>query len=112
MNGVLELFGVPTTRRNKDLWEKVLGESPCPYLERRCLKNRKSIASMLIGSCSVTYSRKSLPLIICPHRLLERRQVFTDCLHLLTVHEPGNELHIVPEIDMGAGSVDYFLVSV
>lgn len=51
------------------------------------------------------------PIIICPFRLLERRQIFTDCLHLLTVHEPGNELHIVPEVSIPGGSVDYFLVS-
>lgn len=43
--------------------------------------------------------------------MLERRQVFTDCLHLLRNHEPGNELHIVPEVSIPGGSVDYFLVS-
>lgn len=32
--------------------------------------------------------------------------MFTDCLHLLTFHEPGNAIHVVP-----GGSVDYFLVS-
>jgi hypothetical protein len=42
---------------------------------------------------------------------LERRQVFTDCLHLLTQHDPGNELHVVPEVSIPGGSVDYFLVS-
>jgi hypothetical protein len=42
---------------------------------------------------------------------LERQQVFTDCLHLLSLHEPGNELHVVPEITIPGGSVDYFLVS-
>lgn len=31
---------------------------------------------------------------------------------LLTTHEPGNELHIVSEISIPGGSVDYFLVSV
>lgn len=31
--------------------------------------------------------------------------------HLLTTHEPGNELHIVPEVSVPGGSVDYFLVS-
>jgi hypothetical protein len=29
----------------------------------------------------------------------------------LTVHEPGNELHIVGEINIPGGSVDYFFVS-
>ena len=42
---------------------------------------------------------------------LERRQIFTDCFHLLTTHDPGNELHIIPEVSVPGGSVDYFLVS-
>jgi hypothetical protein len=42
---------------------------------------------------------------------LERSQVFFDCIHLLTLHEPGNELHIVSQIPIPGGSVDYFLVS-
>ena len=44
--------------------------------------------------------------------MLERKQVFMDCIHLLALHEPGNELHIVPEVSIPGGSVDYFLVSV
>jgi hypothetical protein len=32
--------------------------------------------------------------------------------HLLTQHEPGNELHIIPEISVPGGSVDYVLASV
>ena len=35
-----------------------------------------------------------------------------DCLHLLSGHEPGNELHVVPEVSIPGGSVDYFLSSV
>ncbi|MBP2844434.1 hypothetical protein J8655_02820, partial [Dickeya oryzae] len=52
------------------------------------------------------------PVMICPARLLERGQIFADCLHLLTNHEPGNELHVVPEVRIPGGSVDFFLVSV
>jgi hypothetical protein len=59
----------------------------------------------------VNYGRDPKPIIICPFRLLERRQIFTDSLHLLTLHEPGNELHVVPEVSVPGGSVDYFLVS-
>ncbi|MDY7024305.1 MAG: NotI family restriction endonuclease, partial [Cyanobacteriota bacterium] len=51
-------------------------------------------------------------IINCPHRMLERKQIFTDCLHLLTLHEPGNELHLVSEVSIPGGNVDYFLVSV
>ena len=49
--------------------------------------------------------------MICPYRLLERKQVFLDCLHLLR-HDPGDELHIVPEVLVPGGSVDYFLTVV
>ena len=52
------------------------------------------------------------PIVICPTRLIERGQVFSDCLHLLTTHEPGNELHVVSEVSVPGGSIDYFLVSV
>ena len=48
----------------------------------------------------------------CPARLLERNQIFTDCIHLLTLHEPGNELRIVGELSVPGGSIDYCLVSV
>lgn len=34
-----------------------------------------------------------------------------DCLHLLSSHEPGNELHLVREVSVPGGSVDHFLVS-
>lgn len=50
--------------------------------------------------------------MICPFRLLERRQIFEDCKTLVTLHQPGNEWHIVPELDVPGGSIDYCLVSV
>ena len=50
-------------------------------------------------------------IIICPFRLLEHNQIFMDCLHLLTLHEPGNELYLIPEVQIPGGNVDYFLVS-
>jgi hypothetical protein len=34
-----------------------------------------------------------------------------DCLHLLTAHQPGNEIHILPEVSVPGGNVDYFLTS-
>lgn len=43
--------------------------------------------------------------------MLEHSQIFIDCLHLLTMHEPGNELYLVPEVKIPGGHVDYFLVS-
>jgi hypothetical protein len=59
------------------------------------------------------YGRDSpRPVMICPFRLLERSQIFTDCVHLLTLHEPGNELRIVAELNVPGGSIDYCLASV
>jgi hypothetical protein len=66
-----------------------------------------------IGTCSVEYGAKEAgSAIICPHRFLERRQIFIDCIHLLTRHEPGNELHKIPEVSVPGGSIDYVLTSV
>ena len=75
-------------------------------------QGRKSQPEVSIGTCSVNYRTRDLQgVIICPHRLLERRQIFMDCIHLLTLHEPGNELHLIGEVAIPGGSVDYFLVS-
>lgn len=111
MSEVVELFGHPTANQTGVDWKNVVQTQGCPYLNRKCLKVRKSQPDISIGTCSVLYGRGKRPIIICPYRLLERRQIFTDCLHLLSLHEPGNELHIVPEVIIPGGSVDYFLVS-
>ncbi len=110
MSNLIELFGKNTADKMQD-WKTIAEQQWCPYLDRKCIKIRKSQPEISIGSCSVLYGKEKRPIIICPYRLLERRQVFTDCLHLLTVHEPGNELHIVPEVSIPGGNVDYFLVS-
>ena len=109
MSKVLELFGY-SSEAGTD-WANVVRTQPCPYLERSCIKTRKSQPEIAIGTCSVAYGGQNQNVIICPHRLLERRQVFLDCLHLLTRHEPGNELHVIAEISIPGGSVDYVLVS-
>lgn len=111
MNKVLELFGESTSDQGAD-WIAVSSAQRCPYLSRKCLKIRKSRPSVSIGTCSVGYGEDNAPVIICPHRLLERNQIFTDCVHLLALHEPGNELHVVREITLPGGSIDYVLVSV
>ncbi len=108
---VLELYGVSTRSTAALDWQAILVQEACPYLGRKCLKARKSEPTVTIGTCAVLHGRGRHNVIICPHRLLERNQVFIDCIHLLTLHEPGNELHIVPEITIPGGSVDYFLVS-
>ena len=110
MSNIIELFGQSTSDKGYD-WKSALKRQWCPYLDRKCIKVRKIQPEISIGTCSVLYGKGKRPIIICPYRLLERRQVFTDCLHLL-MHEPGNELHIVPEVSIPGGSVDYFLASV
>lgn len=111
MSNVVELFGKATNKRATD-WENIIASQTCPFINKRCYKVRKSDPGISIGTCTVLYGKQPQPIIICPTRLIERGQIFTDCLHLLTTHEPGNELHIVPEVSIPGGSVDYFLVSV
>jgi hypothetical protein len=109
-NRVVELFG-HSAIEPKQNWKLIIKKQQCPFLDKRCYKVRKSDPDISIGSCTVLYGLKAEPIIICPTRLIERRKIFTDCLHLLTTHEPGNELHIVSEVSIPGGSVDYFLVS-
>jgi hypothetical protein len=110
MTKIIDLFGHDTTAPTALDWKSVVAEQHCPFVEKKCYKVRKSQPDISIGTCTVEYTGK--PIIICPHRLLERRQIFTDCLHLLTGHEPGNELHIVPEISVPGGSIDYIIASI
>lgn len=110
MSKVLELFGHSSGSKITD-WPKVIAEQRCPFLNKRCYKVRKSEPGISIGSCTVMYGKEPEPILICPTRLIDRGQIFTDCFHLLTTHEPGNELHIVSEISVPGGSVDYVLVS-
>jgi hypothetical protein len=107
---VAELYGLPTSQ--PAAWKTVVPAQHCPFLDRKCRKNRKSNATVTIGTCTMVYGRQNQPMIICPFRLLERRQLFHDCVHLLKQHDPGNELRIVSEVAVPGGSVDYCLVSV
>ena len=110
MSRVIELFGQSPNAPDKN-WKAIIRQQQCPFLGKRCYKVRKSDPGVSIGTCTVLYGRPPEPIIICPTRLIERRQIFIDCLHLFTTHEPGNELHIVAEVSIPGGSVDYFLVS-
>jgi len=109
---MIELFGISVLDKNTD-WNKVVAEQHCPYLERKCLKNRKSQPDIAIGTCSVKYGvRNPRDVLICPYRLLSHGQIFMDCLHLLRLHEPGNQLHKIAQVGIPGGHVDYFLASV
>lgn len=108
---IIELYGISTRSDQKVNWASAAIRQTCPYLDKKCVKVRKSDPEITIGTCAVEYGVGRKRIMICPHRLLERNQIFFDCIHLLTLHEPGNELHIVSEVSIPGGSVDYFLVS-
>jgi len=110
MSKVLELFGHSKNLSDED-WRTIVEEQHCPFLGCKCFKVRKSDPDNSIGTCNVLYGKNARPILVCPARLIERRQIFTDCLHLLTTHEPGNELHIISEVSVPGGSIDYFIVS-
>lgn len=110
MSKIIELFTYPVDRKDVD-WNNLICEQNCRFSNKRCFKVRKSQSDVSIGTCTVQYGKNLRSIIICPNRLLERRQIFLDCLHLLSSHQPGNELHLVPEVSIPGGSVDYFLVS-
>ena len=109
---ISELYTEPTFRADID-WKAVLPQQHCRYISKRCAKRRKTNPDTSIGTCSVVHGVKTpKTVIICPFRFLERKQVFTDCIHLLTHKEPGDELHIVSEVAIPGGNVDYCLVAV
>lgn len=108
---IAEFFNFSTKNDSID-WNDILSTQHCGYLNKKCIKVRKSEPSISIGTCTVQYGKDNQEVIICPHRLIEKRRIFLDCIHLLTLHEPGNELHVIPEITIPGGSVDYFLASV
>ena len=108
---VLELFGQGVRSAAGADWAQILRDQQCPYTRSKCFKVRKSEPDVSIGTCTVRYGRSGAGVIICPNRLLQNKQPYIDCMHLLAAHEPGNELHAVPEISVPGGSVDHMLVS-
>ena len=92
MSKISEFFGLNCKDESLD-FEAAMNTQICPYTQRVCTKMRKSDPDIKIGTCSVQYQHQDV--IICPYRLLEHNQIFIDCLHLLTMHEPGNELYLV-----------------
>ncbi|GHV27846.1 hypothetical protein FACS1894176_10080 [Bacteroidia bacterium] len=111
MEKIVELFTESTLNKSVK-WNQTVEKQHCPYISKKCVKVRKSAPSIAIGTCTVAYGKDNTNVIICPHRLIENNQIFLDCIHLLSLHEPGNELHILSEITIPGGSVDYVLASV
>jgi hypothetical protein len=110
MSEIVELFGESVFNQTKN-WQGILNAQSCAYTNRPCYKTRKSDPSIAIGTCTVLYGSPKLPIAICPNRLTQNRQIFADCIGLMSRHEIGNELHIVPEVSVPGGHVDFVLVS-
>lgn len=110
MSRIKELFTFSVEKKDIE-WDEVVKNQLCRYSRKRCYKVRKSQPDISIGTCTVEYGKDKKDVIICPNRLLERKQIFVDCLHLLSSHQPGNELHLIPEVAIPGGSVDYVLAS-
>ena len=111
MTKIAEIFGVATRSAGHVDWGELLKEPSCPYRAAPCLMVRQDEPDTPVGTCSVHDGETSDRILICKYRLLDHG-VFADCFHLLALHEPDNELHIVPEVSVPWGSVDYFLTSV
>jgi len=110
MYKVVELFGISTTKHDAD-WKTIIKEQKCIFTNKNCYKIRKSDPDTAIGTCTVLYGKENRPTIICPNRLLQNRKVFMDCIHLLQLHQPGNDIHVVSEISVPGGSIDYVIAS-
>ena len=111
MDSKLSEFFSYSTNVEKN-WKEIVTEQQCKYISRKCIKSRKSLPHISLGTCTVRYGKGENNIIICPHRLLQGKKIFMDTIHLLSLHEPGNEIHVIPEISIPGGSVDYFLASV
>ena len=80
MSAVVELFGHSAEKKHRD-WIRIVQEQQCIFLGRKCYKVRKSDPETSIGSCTVLYGKQQDPIIICPTRLIERRQISERWLH-------------------------------
>jgi hypothetical protein len=94
----LELYGYPTD-------EPAPPETDhCPFLNGKCVKQRKSESSQTIGSCIVGHGGK--PQLICPIRMRATTQIFHDVAHLL--EGDVQKVIVIPEINIqGFGNVDF-----
>ena len=110
MDKIVELFGMNTEAQGID-WGTIVAEQQCPFSDKKCYKTRKSEPDVAIGTCTVLVGRSTDPVMICPNRLIDRRKIFIDCMHLLTKHQPGNDYHLLSEIKIPGGNLDYVLVS-
>jgi Restriction endonuclease NotI len=113
-NGILEQSRMAEPKRPLELYgmrtsapAPVPDTDQCPFREARCVKQRKSDSSKTIGTCIVGAEGK--PQLICPVRMRETDQVFTDVTYLLDGEIA--EVMVIPEIKLGTlGNVDFLVV--
>lgn len=108
-NPILELYGIPVHSSQERDWVAISTKARCPFLDDRCRKTRKSNPTETIGTCSISHSQKNL--IICPYRMLEKYQVFDHCIPLLQ-SAAEDSIHLVSEVQVPGGNIDYCLVAV
>lgn len=108
---IAELFGRSTLDDSVN-WKRIVNSQQCPFTSTTCYKIRKSDPQTSIGTCIARFKREAIPLIICPKRFLANGQVFADCQHLLMDPRPGDEVHLISEIPVPGGTVDYFMILV
>ncbi len=111
MSAIIEFYGNYVKDPSVN-WKSVIRDQADKYTGKKSIKIRKSDPTQSIGTSVIQCGKEPKNLIIDPTRFLENGQVFLDCLHLLSSHEPGNELHLVPELQIPGGNVDFFLTSI
>ena len=107
---IVELYGYYTGDESLN-WGDIINKQIDKYTGKKSNKTRKSFPEQTIGTTVVKFG-KDKNAIIDPTRFYENSQVFFDCIHLLKNHVPGNILHLIPEVKIPGGNVDFFLVSV
>jgi len=100
----LELYGARTDRPST-----VPDTDQCPFIDRKCVKQRKSDPSQTIGTCIVGLDGK--PQLICPMRMRATNQVFEDVIPLL--QGDVAEILVIPEMQLkGFGNVDFVVAGI
>lgn len=108
---IIELYG-HYTKDDSLPWKEIITLQEDRYTKKKSHKIRKSDPTQTIGTTVVQYGRENKNIIIDPTRFYEDGKVFLDALHLLEKHEPGNEIHVIPEVQIPGGNVDFIMASV
>ena len=112
-----ELFGHPYTAytsRDKSAISD-MHDQRCPFIDKECIKFRKSNPEQKIGTCSLGLSLRSItkghevgfaPCVVCPHRL-DAGGLMQNLKHMVF---GGRPVKVVDEVDMNGGKFDHVLI--